>query len=160
MNVDFAQILTQSIGFLLMLWILKRFMWKPILGLLDARQKKIKSAFDDIEDQKKTLKAELNQYHEKLAGIEEQSRIKIQQAIDEGKEVALDIQKQAQLQAKKNLDKAKSEISQEIVKAKVQLKNDLVKTVMAVTEKLLLSELDQEKHKILVSEFVEKGEWK
>lgn len=52
LDLDLGQIIVQIIGFLAMLWILKRYGWKPLLDLLDARRQKIQSEFDSIEEKK------------------------------------------------------------------------------------------------------------
>ena len=52
MNFHIAQILTQIIGFLVALWILKRYAWKPLLGILDERRAKISGELDTIEQEK------------------------------------------------------------------------------------------------------------
>ena len=52
MNLVWQQVLTQIIGFLIVLWVLKRFAWKPILALLEERRQKIKNEFDEAARRK------------------------------------------------------------------------------------------------------------
>ncbi len=47
--VDVPQVLTQILGFLLMVWILRRYAWGPVLGMLEARREKIAGEFREAE---------------------------------------------------------------------------------------------------------------
>ena len=49
MHIDWPQVVTNIIGFLLVVWVLKRFAWGPILELLDARREKIRGDFAEAE---------------------------------------------------------------------------------------------------------------
>ena len=43
--IDIRQVLTQILGFLLMVWILRRYAWGPLIGMLEARREKIAGDF-------------------------------------------------------------------------------------------------------------------
>ena len=55
MDVSIQEILTQAFGFAVLLFILKRLAWKPILELLETRRNKIASGLDEIERAKQEL---------------------------------------------------------------------------------------------------------
>lgn len=156
MNLEIQQILTQIIAFLVMLWIMKKFAWKPLLNLMHERQEKIQEGFDGIEEEKRELQNLINEYNTKLKGIEEQARTKIQEGINEGKRIAQEIQKDSRNQAKALLSRTQLEAETEIAKAKVQLKHELVNMTLAATEKIIHRNLDDEKHRELIKEFVDK----
>lgn len=160
MNLEFKQVLSQIIAFLAMLWILKRFAWKPLLDILEKRQEKIKGDFDAIKEQQKELNNQFALYQEKLNSIEEQSRVKIQEAIDEGREVARDIQEKARQHANTIIDKAQLEIKKEINQAKIKLKNDIVNLTIATTEKVVGDQLDRDKQEKLLSQAVDEVDFK
>jgi F-type H+-transporting ATPase subunit b len=153
-NLEISQILSQVIAFLITVWVLKRFAWKPLLGLMEERQKKIKSEFDEIKNQKEKMRRQAQEYNEKMAQIETQARIRIQEGVQEGLKVAREIQNEAHKQARDILNKAQEEVEREIEKAKVQLKNNLVNIAIAVTQKIIKEKLDSEKDKKLIAEFI------
>ena len=45
--VDTPQVVTQILGFLLMVWILRRYAWGPLIGMLEARREKIAGEFKE-----------------------------------------------------------------------------------------------------------------
>lgn len=160
MEIQLNQVIVQIIAFLIMLWVLKKFGWKPLLEMLQERQRKIQSEFDLIEVHKKDVKKLADDYQEKLKKIDGEARQRIQEALQEGRKIALEIQLEAQGNAREFLSKARDEVDKEIVKAKNQLKNDLVNMTLAMTEKMLHEKLDDPKQRQLVTEFIEEAELK
>lgn len=158
MNLELAQIVTQIIGFLIALWILKKFAWKPILRLLDERKSKIKSEFDTIGQKKFEVESLTSKYETKLKDIDSLARKKIQEAAKEGQKMALDIKEAARKDAQILIQRAKEELQRDVEKAKVQLRDDLVDMTLAVTEKILQEKLDEEKHKKLITDFINEVE--
>ncbi|MCI0531062.1 MAG: F0F1 ATP synthase subunit B [candidate division Zixibacteria bacterium] len=160
MNLEFGQIITQAIAFVLVVLILRKFAWKPLLLVLEQRKEKIQSEFDQIEAHKHKVQTLTEEYQEKLKGIEAQARTRIQEAVNEGRKISQEIQAEARTQSKEILSKAQGDVEREVAKAKQQLKNDIVNLVISATEKIVQEKLDQEKHKKLIADFVEEAEFK
>lgn len=157
MNLEIQQILTQAIGFLVLLFILKKIAWKPLLSLLDERREKISSEFQSIERTKSELSRLEQEYKARLAEIDAQARLKIQEAISEGQKIAVDVQEKAREEAKNILNKAKDNIELEIAKARVELRNQVVSLAIRAAEKVIKEELSDERHKRLVNEFIDEA---
>ena len=155
MGLEIGQIVTQIIGFLIAVFLLKKFAWKPLLSILEERRSKIKSEFDNIDNEKKKVEDLLSDYQTKLKEIDSLARVKIQEAAREGQKMANEIKENARKESKDILTKAREEIQRDVDKAKVQLKNDLVNMTMRVAEKLIREKLDEEKDKKLIAEFID-----
>lgn len=155
MNLEIQQILTQALGFFILLFILKKFAWKPLLALLEERREKISSEFKNIEQVKSELSRLEEDYKAKLADIDTQARLKIQEAIAEAQRISIEIQEKSRDEAKKTLDKAKANIELEIAKARVDLRNQVANIAIKAAEKVLKEELNEEKHRRLVMGFIE-----
>ena len=158
MNIEIYQILTQALGFLVLLWLLKKFAWKPLLTIIDERRDKISSEFSNIERAKTELSRLEEDYKAKLADIEAHARIKIQEAISEGQRISIEIQEKAREEAKKTIDKAKANIEIEVAKAMVDLRNQMANIAIKAAEKILKEELSGDRHKRLVSDFIDNVE--
>lgn len=155
MNLEWQLIVTHAIGFLITLWILKRYAWGPLLNLVEERRQHIVSEFDSI-DKEKQKAAELNAHYQSLLReIESQRRTEIVKAVNEGKKIAEELKAAARNEADELRDKTKSELGREVAKAKVQLKDDMVKLTVAATAKLLHEKLDDKSHHKLISEYIE-----
>ena len=155
MNLSIQEILTQAAAFILLVWVLKRMAWKPLLKLLDERREKIRTGFEEIEKAKKDVEELKRQYEQAHARIDEEGRQKLQQVIDEGKRVARELQDGSRREARTILEKAKEDIVLEVAKAKVTLRNEIADLTLAATERLLGEKLDETKDKEIVLDFIE-----
>ena len=154
MNLDFSQIVIQIIAFLVMLWVLKRYGWKPLISQLDERREKIKGEFDEIAVQRAAVQELKEDYEEKLRKSDDEGRRKIQEGITHGRKIALEIEEQAQANGRAVLERARREAHNEIDNAKEQLKDDMINLVIATTEKVLKQELDKPKQEKLIADLI------
>ena len=157
MNLEIQQILTQALGFLILLFILKKIAWKPLLSLLDERREKISSEFQTIERTKSELSRLEQDYKARLADIDAQARQRIQEAISEGQRISVEIQEKAREESRNILNKAKENIELEVAKARVELRNQVAVLAIKAAEKLIKVELTEERHKRLVTEFIDEA---
>ena len=79
------EIVAQVLGFLLLLILLRLFVWKTILDLLDQRKERIASEFRKIDESKAEIEKLKAEYDAKLAVIEDSANRKIQEALAEAK---------------------------------------------------------------------------
>lgn len=155
MKIEIGQIISQILSFLIMLWILKKFAWKPILQLLEDRRNKIKSQFDDIDEKKKQLSIQQNEYEKKVNELHALAQDKIREAVETGQVKAQEIQEKARSQAKGIIEKAEITAQNEIQKAQIQLKDEIVNLTLAATEKIFQSGISKEKQKDLILDFLQ-----
>jgi F-type H+-transporting ATPase subunit b len=147
---DLAQILSQAISFILLVVVLKRFAWRPLLGILDARRAHIERELSDAAKVKAELARLQEDYTRRLAQIDEEARGKIQLAVLEGKRIAIEVQEQARAQAQLILSKSKETVELELAKAKVTLRDAVAEMTVDAVEKVLQKKLDAHADKALV----------
>jgi len=153
--IDFSQVLTQILGFLILLWAMKKFAWGPILGTLEARRQKIAGEFATAEKLQADAAELKTRYEAELRGIDAQARVRIQEAVVEGQRAATEIKSQAQADAQQRLERATEDIAREREKAKELLKEQVVALSMRTAEKILRTKLDDPAQRKLVREFVD-----
>lgn len=158
LGIKLTELLTQIVGFLIALWILKKFAWKPLLGMLEQRREKIKTDLKSAEDIKEDAANILVEYQRQMKEIDATARAKIQEAIADGNRVAGEIRGQARTEAKEIISKAREELSRDVAKAKLELRNDMVNMAIAATEKIIAVKLDEEKQRSMISEFIDELE--
>lgn len=149
-----AQVVTNIIAFFVVLFILNKFAVKPILALLDERKETVSNEFSSIERKQAELDSRLKDYEERLRLIDNEARERTNKAIDEGKRAATEIVAEARRQSEELKSKAVSDIRMEMEKARVELRNDIVRLTLGATEKLLQTELNDDRHKQLVGGFI------
>ena len=158
MDFNLQLFITHTIGFLITVWILKKYAWGPVLDLLEERREKIKGEFQKIEDGHAEVQKLTDTYNAKLSDIDNERRAKITEAVIQGKKIAEEIKTTANKEAKVIADKAKSEIERDVAKAKVQLKDDMVKITVIAASKIINEKLDDNKHRELIANFIDSVE--
>ena len=153
--IDPKQVITQILGFLLLVWLLRQFAWGPLLGLLEARRQKIAGEFQEADRRKAEADGLKARYESELKGIEAQARQKLMEAVTEGQKVAGEIKAQAQTEAQHRLERANDEIARENEKAKEILKERIIALAIGAAEKILRQKLDDQAQRKLATEFVD-----
>jgi len=65
MKINWFTVIAQVINFLILVWLLKKFLYKPVLDAIDAREKKIVARLDDAKNKKQEAKKEQDDFTEK-----------------------------------------------------------------------------------------------
>lgn len=155
LGVDFAQALTHLVGFIITVWLLKKFAWGPLMNMLEERRDKIAGDFEQIEKEKAEVAKLTADYEAKLREIDNERRAKLVEAVDEGKALAAEIKAKAHDEVKAMHEKAKADLQRDIDKAKVQLRDEMVTMTMTAAEKVIHERLDDTKHRELIGRFID-----
>ena len=150
-----AQILTTILGFFLLVVVLRRFFWRTVLQLLDARRAKIEGDLRQAAQQKADVERLSAQLNQRLAAIDEEARAKIQQAVLEGRRIGMEVQEEARAQAQGILAKSRETIELELAKAKVSLRDEMADMTMETVERLLKHKLNPETDRQLVTSILD-----
>ena len=153
--IDYRQVLTQIVGFVIMVFLLRRFAWGPVLGLLEARRQKIAGEFEEAERRKAEAAELKTRYEVELRGIEAQARQRLQEAMAEGQKLAAEIKSQAQSEATQRMQQASDEIAREREKATEILKEQMIALSVRAAEKILRQKLDDQGQRKLAGEFID-----
>ncbi|HDL04499.1 MAG: ATP synthase F0 subunit B [Candidatus Zixiibacteriota bacterium] len=155
MSPDIYQILTHIIGFLVVVWLMKKFAWKPLLNMMDERRQKIVDEFQKIDDDRAEVEQIKSDYEGKLKNIDAERRQKITEAVNEGNKIASDIKLKAQEQARDIINRTNEQLERDVAKAKVQLKEEMVTITLTAAEKILREKLDEKKERELIGKFID-----
>ncbi len=138
------------ITFLVLLSVMKKFAWKPILKMLEERESKIRNALEEADRARAEAAEMLKQNEKNLARAEEE----YQKMIHEGKALAEklkeDIVTKAKQQAQQELKLATEEIQRNVDAAKLQLRAEVADLAIKATEKILEETLDEKRQKKLI----------
>ena len=155
MQLDYAQIATTLVGFVIVVLILRKFAWGPVLDMLDARREKIKSDFDAAEQNLQEAEQLKGDFESKLGDIKVIEREKIQEAGKRGEELADGIVTDARSQADTTRQKAEADLDIEAQKARVELRDSVVNMAVGAAEKVIGERLDDQKHRQLIQEYID-----
>jgi F-type H+-transporting ATPase subunit b len=155
MNIDIAVLVTNILGFLLVLWILRKYAWGPILSFLEERRRHIADEFSAIDRDKAEAEQLKSEFHDQLAEIDNLKRTKIQEGASEAQELADSIKGDARREAQELRERARADAQREQEKARIQLRDHIVDMTVRSSEKLIREKLNDSKHRDLISKFIE-----
>lgn len=149
----------QSLLFLVLVFFLRKFAWKPILEAVEGREEGIKNALQAAEKAKADMQA-LNADNERILAEAKADRDKLLKEAREMKEnIISEAKDKASQEADKVMAAAKEQINNEKMKAVTELKNQVAELSIEVAEKILKSELkDPDKQKELVAAALKEAE--
>jgi len=159
---DYGLLVWMLISFGLVLFVLKKFAWKPIMEGLKSREETISKSLRQAEEARNEIK-KLQEYNEELA---EKARAERELALKEAKslrdKIVEEAKAQAQAEAQKIIEKSKILIIQERENAQKELAQMVSKLALEITEKILRKEFsDKDKQmgyfKDLLSEISSKN---
>ncbi|MFT6036423.1 MAG: F-type H+-transporting ATPase subunit b [Marivirga sp.] len=145
----------QFVIFLILLFIMSKVAWKPILGALKARESSIKDALESAENAKEEM-AKLQEDNQKLL---QEARAERDKLLKEAIEIGNKIKEEAKVDASKQADKiitdAKKAIEIEKNAALTEVTTKVAELSLSIAEKVLRQKLSDDKaSKDLVSEYV------
>jgi F-type H+-transporting ATPase subunit b len=149
------ELIAQIIAFLIFLAIMRVFLWKRFLGMLDKRREAVSSEFKRIEESKEALLRIRSQYEKKLAEIDVEAKGMILEASARGRGLADQIIAKAGRDSEKIIENAKANIKDELAKAKDELKDKVVDLTIQAAEKIIQERLSEQSDRKLVEDFIE-----
>ena len=145
MNIN-ATLLAQAVVMIVFVAICWRYIYPPILSVMQEREKKIsdgleaaKKADDSLEEAKLAFDKELNQAKAEAAEILEKANARASKIVS-------DASLKAESEAEKIMASAETAIENETNKAKEQLRQQMSDIIIDTTQKILGDEISKEKH--------------
>ncbi len=155
MQIDLAQIVTTLVGFVIVVLILRRFAWGPVLDMLDARREKISSDYADAEKALGDAEDLKGDFQAKLGDIKVIEREKVQEAVKRGEDLADGIVTDARGQADTLREKGEADLEMETEKAQIQLRDTVVDMALGAAEKVIGERMDDERHRKLIQDYID-----
>src|SRR5580698_7315348 len=85
MLIDWFTIGAQALNFLILVWLMKRFLYKPILNAIDAREKRIAAELANAEMKKAEAQKERDELQRKNEKFDHERAVLLGKATDEAK---------------------------------------------------------------------------
>ena len=149
------QLLTQIIGFIGLVLILKAVAWGPILDMLDKRRDKIDGDYAAAEKNLADSEQLRGEFESKLSDIKVIEREKVQEAVKRGEDLADGIVGKARTQADEVKAKAGQDIELETHKAQIELRDSVVAMAIGAAEKVIGERLDDDMHRKLITDYID-----
>ncbi len=150
LGIDWKLLIAQGVNFLILLYILKRFVYKPMLAFLDERAGKIESGLHNAEAATKRLEEAEKEHKELLTEAQKQARNIVDEALAVAKRRDNEQLEKTKAEVAALLEAGQKNIAEERERALREAKQELGELVVLATEKLAGIKVDAEKDNELI----------
>jgi F-type H+-transporting ATPase subunit b len=144
--------------FLVVLFVLGKWAWGPILGALDAREQGIRGSIEDAAQMRQEAQEALEENRRQLADARRQA----QELVAEGREAANRLRRELEEKAREEgdriLERARMEIQRERDLAVEEIRTEAVELALAAASRLLDEKLTEERDRALVRSYLQEIE--
>ena len=160
LGIDWRLLIAQLINFLILVLILYKFLYKPVLKMLDGRKEKIEKGLRDAEQ----LGVELEKTKELQAAEIQKAKQEAREIIEEADKRAEAAGAETKLKTKAEVEKlisaAKSQIINEKEKMMSEIKKEAIELILLTAEKVVGKTIDTKAQKNLIEETLKEADKK
>jgi F-type H+-transporting ATPase subunit b len=140
------------VTFLVLLWLLAKFAWRPLLQALEARQEKIKKSLDDAEK----AQQELERLNRESAEIIKKAHVEAESIVAkswaEAEKLREELKQKARNDAEAIIREARNQIETETGKALRQIRSEIADMSVMIASKLIRRNFTKEDNSDLIEE--------
>jgi F-type H+-transporting ATPase subunit b len=155
LGINFKSIIIQGVGFLILLFVLKKFLFGKISAMIKARTDEVKNTYEKTEKDRVEAERLMLEYQKKLAEAEDTAARKVQDAINEGNRISEEIVKRAKEEVEQIRLKAQESIDLERKKALTEIRNQVVTLSILASSRIIQQSISQKTAEKLVDDFIE-----
>ena len=150
MDINFTLVM-QALAFGAFIWFTAKFVWPPLMGAIDNRQKQIADGLAAGEAGKQSLA----NAERRIADMLAEAKSRSSEIISQGEKLKTETVEAAKHDAKAEADRilvaAKAEIEQELARARESLRNQVSDLAVAGAAQILKREVDAKAHADLLA---------
>lgn len=154
LGLNLKIIIIQAIGFLILLWLLKKFLFGRVQGIVRQRREEIIESYEKNERARQELEELKKSYEAMVENIENEARQKMEQAVKEAQKLGQEILTKTRQEADEMRERAFFDINQEKKKALTEIRNEVITLSMQLTTKMIQKSIDQKTAEKLVDDFL------
>jgi len=153
-GVDIWKLAFQIVNFLLLLYLLNRFLFKRVLRLLDDRQSRISQGLEDAETAARDRELARAEREAALAEARREAEAMVQRAAKTAEATSAEILAEAKASAEQITARARDEIAAEKDRALAEIRGEVADLALEAAGKLIGSEMDGPTQRRLVEQFL------
>jgi F-type H+-transporting ATPase subunit b len=152
LGVNLPLLVVFVINFIVLFVLLRLFLYKPVLKMLDERAKRTAEAMEQAEATKKEYEQARVEVQKQIEKGRQEGQAIIAQAMQVGERLKEESRQEATKQAQTIVDRTRTELEAERDKIVGDLRREFVDISISAAEKVIKETLDKEKHRRLIEE--------
>ncbi len=154
LGINLGYLISQIINFVLLLVILRVFLYKPIVNMLDKRRETIRTDLEEAENARSQAEAAKQEYEKQLEEAREERRSILAQAREQADKMREDLLDKARGEAQGLVAKTEEEMQSLRRQALAGAQDEIVELAMAAAGKVVGEALDPKAHRRLIQDFI------
>lgn len=154
MGINTIMFISQLVAFLVLFFVLQKFVWPVMVRTLDKRALTIQEGVENAE----RARRELAEAEKRISAMMDEARLEAQRTLEQarkaGERVRAEIETEARDRAQKTVEQAQARIQQEIAQARTELRQQVADLAILAAGHVIGSSLDSATNRRLVDEFV------
>lgn len=156
MSISLEMSIFSIINFLIFYFILKRFLFDKTLAIINSRKYEVEKSFRKAKEEEQRAELLRRKYEEDVKRFNNEGMKLVERYKEKADKVYAEIIEESNKEAINIKEKANREIERERDIANKEMKQEIVELSMELAEKTLEREIDSERHKELIDEFIAK----
>ncbi len=152
LGLNLPVLIAQLVNFFLLLVLLRIFLYKPILEMLDRRAQRIREGVEAADQSKEQASQAEAGVAKQIDEARQQSQALVAQAQEAATRIQEESRNQARQEAETLLERARSEIQLERDQAIAELRGEFADITVLAAEKVISQSLDRQAHQRLIDE--------
>jgi F-type H+-transporting ATPase subunit b len=157
LGVNLPLLVVFIINFIVLFVLLRLFLYKPVMKMLDERAKRTKEGMELAEATKKEYEQSKVEVQKQIEKGRQEAQAIIAQALQTGERLKEESREEASKQAETIVDRTRAELESEREKILQDLRREFVDISIAAAEKVIKETLDKEKHRKLIEETLQQS---
>ena len=150
LHIEPGSVIWTIITFLLIVWLIGKFGWKPILSGLKSREEGIRRDLDTAKAEREKATALLAEYQSTMTGAKKEAADIVQKAQESASSIVDEARAKSRQEAARERERAQAEIDRATESAKLELRQYVTELTARATTKLLGKTIDPKDHERLI----------
>src|SRR5499426_1145513 len=147
-------LIIQAINFAILLWLLTRLLYKPLLGKMDERTKVIQKSLDEAQAARAQAQKERDEFAAKIQAANAEAKRIRAEALKDAADEQRRLVDAAKAEAARLVSSAREEMDQDVRRARQDLRREVADLAIAVSERLIKKSLNDADHRRIVDDAI------
>ncbi len=152
LGIQWSLLIAQVINFAILLFLLAKYVYRPILGVIDRRREIEKTSMEKAEEVDRMHERSEKERQELLKKADQEAGAIVERAKAQATALQTEIETAAHAEAQQILDKGRKQLENERNQVMSDVQQTLAKVIVASTEKILSREFSPEDQKRIMAE--------
>ncbi len=155
MHIDLHDLIWAIINFILLLAILYKFLYNPLLKTMESRENEIRNNINQAEEMRVKAEASQKEMQEALAGARKEAQDIVNNAAKVGEDTKNSIIAEANKSAQSLIDRAHEEIQREKEQALAEIRNEVAELAVLAAGQIIGKTITADEQKKLIDQYIQ-----